>query len=87
MAKERETAEENETCIVNTVTRHLGLCMCHVQTQRSGVTVQDVTIIGGMTYCIVGNFRERRLSQISRFCGYLQKFSLRNLGEGVLRQH
>ena len=27
-----------------------------------------------------GNFQERKLSRISRFCGYLGKFSLQNLG-------
>ena len=31
-------------------------------------------------YRIAGNFRERKLSQILRFCGYLGKFSLQNLG-------
>ena len=30
-------------------------------------------------YRIVGNFRGRKLSQISRFCGYSRKFSLQNL--------
>ena len=30
-------------------------------------------------YHIAGNFRGRKLLGISRFCGYLQKFSLRNL--------
>ena len=31
------------------------------------------------TYRIAENFRERKLSRISRFCSYTQKFSLRNL--------
>ena len=31
-------------------------------------------------YHIAGNFQERKLSRISRFCGYLGKFSLQNLG-------
>ena len=31
-------------------------------------------------YHIAGNFRGRKLSQFSRFCGYLRKFSPRNLG-------
>ena len=35
-------------------------------------------------YCIVENFRERKLSRISRFCGYTLKFSPQNLGRGVL---
>ena len=30
--------------------------------------------------CIVGNFRGKKLSQISRFCGWLRKFSPQNLG-------
>lgn len=30
-------------------------------------------------YCIAGNFRGRKLSWISRFCGYLQKFLGRNI--------
>ena len=30
-------------------------------------------------YRIAGNFRGRKLSQISRFCGYSRKFSLQNL--------
>ena len=33
-----------------------------------------------MTYRIAENFQGRKLSRISRFCGYLRKFSLRNLG-------
>ena len=36
------------------------------------------------TYRIAENFRGRKLSQISRFCGYMRKFSLRNLGCGVI---
>ena len=32
-----------------------------------------------VNYRIAGNFRERKLSWISRFCGYSRKFSLRNL--------
>ena len=31
-------------------------------------------------YHIAGNFQGRKLSQILQFCGYSQKFSLRNLG-------
>ena len=31
-------------------------------------------------YCRAGNFRGRKLLQILRFCGYLQKFSLGYLG-------
>ena len=37
-----------------------------------------------MIYRIVGNFRGRKLSQILRFCGYMQKFSPQNLGRGIL---
>ena len=33
-------------------------------------------------YHIAGNFRGRKLLQILRFCGYLWKFSPRNLGAG-----
>ena len=36
------------------------------------------------SYNIAGNFRGRKLLQISQFCGYSQKFSLRNLGHGIL---
>ena len=36
------------------------------------------------TYRIAENFRERKLSRITWFCGYTQKFSLRNLRGGVL---
>ena len=36
-------------------------------------------------YHIAENFQGRKLSWISRFCGYTRKFSLRNLGRGVLR--
>ena len=36
------------------------------------------------TYRIAENFQGRKLSRISRFCGYTQKFSPRNLGRGVL---
>ena len=60
-----------------TVTRHLGLCMCHVQTQCSGVTVQDVTIIGGMTYCIVGNFREKTFTNFEVLWIFTKVFSLK----------
>ena len=35
-------------------------------------------------YRIVEKFRGRKLSRISRFCGYTRKFSPRNLGCGVL---
>ena len=38
-------------------------------------------------YCIAGNFRGRKLSQISKFCGYLRKFSLRNWGQSIIWQH
>ena len=39
-------------------------------------------------YCTARNFWGRKLSQILRFCGYSQKFSLRNyLGCGILRWH
>ena len=34
-------------------------------------------------YCIAGNFRGRKLSQISRFCGYLRKFSPQIWGHGI----
>ena len=36
------------------------------------------------SYHIVGNFQGRKLSQILQFCGYPQKFSLRNLGAWLL---
>ena len=36
------------------------------------------------TYRIAENFRGRKLSRISRFCGYMQKFSLQNLERGIL---
>ena len=32
------------------------------------------------SYGITGNFQGWKLSRISRFCGYLRRFSLRNLG-------
>ena len=35
-------------------------------------------------YRIVGNFRGRKLSKISRFCGYTRMFSPQNLGRGIL---
>ena len=35
-------------------------------------------------YRIAENFRGRKLSRISRFCGYTRKFSPWNLGRGVL---
>ena len=35
-------------------------------------------------YLVVENFRGRKFSQISQFCGYTRKFSLQNLGRGVL---
>ena len=35
-------------------------------------------------YLIVGNFRGRKLSRISRFYGYSQKFSPWNFGRGVI---
>ena len=34
-------------------------------------------------YRTAENFRGRKLSRISRFCGYLWKFSLWNLGRGI----
>ena len=37
-----------------------------------------------VTYCIVGNFRGRKLSQISRFCNYLRNFSPRIGGCGTI---
>ena len=37
-------------------------------------------------YRIAENFRGRKLSRISRLCGYTRNFSLRNLGRGVLRR-
>ena len=36
-------------------------------------------------YHIAENFRGRKLSPISWFCSYMQKFSLQNLRRGVLR--
>ena len=35
-------------------------------------------------YCTVGNFRGRKLLQISQFCGYLWKFSPQNFGRCFL---
>ena len=35
-------------------------------------------------YCIAENFRGRKLSRISQFYRYTQKFTPRNLGRGVL---
>ena len=36
---------------------------------------------------IAGNFWGRKLSQISRFCGYSQKFSWWNLGHAIIWRH
>ena len=40
----------------------------------------ELTLRRKMWYCIAGKFQGRRLLWISQFCGYPQKFSLRNLG-------
>ena len=42
------------------------------------VVISDIRVMANK-YCIAGNFRGRKLSQISRFFGYSQKFSPRNL--------
>ena len=49
--------------------------------KRSGVTKTVYTCL----YRIAANFQGRKLSQISRFCDYMKKFSPRNLGCGILR--
>jgi len=38
---------------------------------------------GSTSYCIAENFRGRKLSRISWFCGYSRKFSPWNLGRGI----
>ena len=42
----------------------------------------DESVVGHVCgdYRIAENFQWRKLSQISRFCGYSRKFSLRSLG-------
>ena len=44
------------------------------------IDLSDIRASTQCICCIAGNFRERKLLQISWFCSYLRKFSLRNQG-------
>ena len=53
-----------------------------VRNKSSNAKLHDT--LHGFAYSTARNFWGRKLSQISRFCGYSWKFSLRHLGRGVL---
>ena len=70
------------TCSCYTVCVDL-CCDCCLASNKSSVSIIKNTVACPMLtdiYCMAGNFRGRKPSRISRFCGCLRKFSLWNLG-------
>ena len=69
--------------VTHSYSSHLFLCAldrCWYTTVYLEMNVHGVVLAHCyVNYRIAGNFRERKLSWISRFCGYSRKFSLRNL--------